>query len=221
MKLKKPLKKASALDRAAARKPIKASSFSVHRRMEQGMLPGMVEVRDYVALHPEAVGELSSTAGYLVEPAEHHPVMTTEKPDPEKFREVYVVGGEDQPFKVELREGIELTPEQAKLLQEYEDLMNRDRIKRLERTQTGSRSPEDAHNAGLGYTGPAMADKGLKDGSCNRTACQLPMPKFGQWIMDGAYAPGGALYYCDLCARKFLDADRQFGDPPRVRRCEA
>ncbi len=81
-------------------------------------------------------------------------------------------------------------------------------------------TPLDAYARGVGYSGPLMADKGLKDGSCNRTACQLPLKGEPQWTMPN-YGQGGTdgkLYYCSACARKFHEADRQFGEPLRCTR---
>lgn len=52
-------------------------------------------------------------------------------------------------------------------------------------------------------------DKGLKDGSCNRTACQAPLKGERQWTMDDFR--GGKLYYCHRCARDFNAWDRQIG----------
>ncbi len=78
-------------------------------------------------------------------------------------------------------------------------------------------SPLDAHNRGVGYAGPKMADKGLKDGSCNRTACQLPLLGEPQWTMP-SYGNGGTdgkYYYCGECAQKFSEADRDMGQPLR------
>jgi hypothetical protein len=76
-------------------------------------------------------------------------------------------------------------------------------------------SPADAHERGVGYAGPKMADKGKKDGSCNRTACQLPLKGERQWFMVDGSVVGSRNYYCHPCAMKFHEADRQFGDPLR------
>jgi hypothetical protein len=75
-------------------------------------------------------------------------------------------------------------------------------------------SPVDAHMRGVGYSGPEMPDKGHKDGSCNRSACQLPLAGARQWWMKD-HMTGGRLYYCDGCAHKFNQADREFRDPQR------
>jgi hypothetical protein len=73
----------------------------------------------------------------------------------------------------------------------------------------------DAHARGVGYRGPPMLDKGQKDGSCNRTACQLPLAGREQWAMRDFMVRDGKLYYCADCAMKFHEADRQFGEPLR------
>lgn len=78
-------------------------------------------------------------------------------------------------------------------------------------------TPLDAYSRGVGYSGPQMADKGQRDGSCNRTACQLPLKGQEQWTMP-SYGRGGTdglLYYCAMCAAKFHDADREMGQPFR------
>lgn len=78
-------------------------------------------------------------------------------------------------------------------------------------------TPLDAYARGVGYSGPEMADKGLKDGSCNRTACQLPLLDMPQWTMPshGFGGTDGKLYYCESCAMKFHEADREFRNPLR------
>jgi hypothetical protein len=60
-----------------------------------------------------------------------------------------------------------------------------------------------------------MSDKGLKGGSCNRTACQMPLDGQEQWVMLEHLTGGKPLYYCAECAHKFHEADRHFGDPLR------
>lgn len=68
--------------------------------------------------------------------------------------------------------------------------------------------PVAANEAGLGYNGPNMADKGVKDGSCNRTACQLPLAGKPQFWMQDLTTHNGRLYYCAHCARLFDESDR-------------
>ena len=79
-------------------------------------------------------------------------------------------------------------------------------------------TPLDAFARGVGYSGPEMPDKGQRDGSCNRTACQLPLKDQAQWTMPNYGRSGGTdgkLYYCTACAEKFHEADREFGQPLR------
>lgn len=79
-------------------------------------------------------------------------------------------------------------------------------------------TPLEAYSRGVGYSGPVMPDKGLRDGSCNRTACQLPLAGQEQWTIPtygGSGGTEGNFYYCKLCAAKFADADREFGQPFR------
>lgn len=59
------------------------------------------------------------------------------------------------------------------------------------------------------------ADKGKRDGSCNRTACQAPLKGRPQWYMRESAIHEGRLYYCDACARDFNAWDRRSGDPKR------
>jgi hypothetical protein len=75
-------------------------------------------------------------------------------------------------------------------------------------------TPADARARGVGYAGPKMPDKGQKDGSCNRGACQLPLAGRQQWTMKD-HVTGGKLYYCADCAHKFNESDREFGEPLR------
>ena len=75
--------------------------------------------------------------------------------------------------------------------------------------------PIKANAAGVAYTGPAMPDKGRQDGSCNRTACQMPLKGKTQFFMRDYLVEGGRLHYCADCARLFDESDRQFGDPRR------
>ena len=81
-------------------------------------------------------------------------------------------------------------------------------------------TPMDAHARGVGYAGPPLADKGEKDGSCNRTACQMPLKGQEQWFMSEHLTGGRQLFYCAECARKFHEADRHFGNQLRCTRVE-
>lgn len=69
-------------------------------------------------------------------------------------------------------------------------------------------------------------DKGQKDGSCNRTACQRPLKdELEHQFMDGIFTGGPRLYYCAGCAREFDRWDFRSGDRVRIKRepkvCEA
>lgn len=51
-------------------------------------------------------------------------------------------------------------------------------------------------------------DKGQKDGSCNRTACQAPLAGRPQYYMRDYGTTDGRLYYCEPCAIDFTHWDR-------------
>lgn len=68
--------------------------------------------------------------------------------------------------------------------------------------------PVAAHEAGLGYNGPNMPDKGEKDGSCNVTACQLPLAGRPQYFMRDMMYTDRKLYYCTRCAAAMTDWDK-------------
>lgn len=60
--------------------------------------------------------------------------------------------------------------------------------------------------------------KGLKNGHCNRAACQAPLASHAQCYMSDheMCTHHGRLYYCIPCKRQFDKADREFGiTPPR------
>lgn len=61
--------------------------------------------------------------------------------------------------------------------------------------------------------------KGLKDGHCNRRACQAPLAGQRQSSMRDheTFTADGRLYYCAPCTHLFNEADRQFqrDNPPR------
>jgi len=57
-------------------------------------------------------------------------------------------------------------------------------------------------------------DKGMRDGSCNRTACQKPLEGMPRWSMPN-YTRGGRLYYCTQCVNEFHKWDRRCGDELR------
>lgn len=80
-------------------------------------------------------------------------------------------------------------------------------------------TPHEARMNGRSYQGPEMADKGQRDGSCNRTACQVPLAGQPRWSMDDHR--GGRLYYCQRCVDLFHESDRQFRQPLRCTIIEA
>ena len=66
---------------------------------------------------------------------------------------------------------------------------------------------------------PNKADKGEKDGSCNRTACQAPLADEEEHqFMSGRFTGGPRLYYCARCARDFDKWDHHSGDAVRIQR---
>lgn len=60
--------------------------------------------------------------------------------------------------------------------------------------------------------------KGLKDGHCNRYACQAPLADEPQRhsMSDHEFFTDSRLYYCGHCAVLFTKSDIQFGDPIRI-----
>lgn len=68
-------------------------------------------------------------------------------------------------------------------------------------------TPDEARTHGKSYQGPIMDDKGLRDGSCNRTACQVPLAGQPRWSMPN-YTAGGRLYYCQRCVDLFHESGR-------------
>ncbi|AXQ68798.1 hypothetical protein HOU00_gp327 [Caulobacter phage CcrPW] len=63
-----------------------------------------------------------------------------------------------------------------------------------------------------------MPDKGKRDGSCNVTACQMPLIGKPQFIMREPWC-AGELYYCKRCNDGFRYWDEI--DRPGTYRCEA
>lgn len=62
-------------------------------------------------------------------------------------------------------------------------------------------------------------DKGMENGSCNRTACQAPLAHEPEHqFMDGNFTGGPKLFYCRKCAWDFDDWDHKSGDPVRIKR---
>lgn len=64
------------------------------------------------------------------------------------------------------------------------------------------------------YSGPDKPDKGQRDGSCNRSACQKPLePEIQHCWMDDPTVVGGRRYYCCQCSDKFQLVDLRNGHP--------
>ena len=62
-------------------------------------------------------------------------------------------------------------------------------------------------------------DKGLANGSCNRTACQAPLAdEPAHQFMDGIFTGGPRLHYCARCASDFDAWDFRSGDLVRIKR---
>jgi len=76
-------------------------------------------------------------------------------------------------------------------------------------------TPEECKAAGVMFNG-LMPDKGEKNGSCNRTACQMPLAGKPQFWMKN-HSTGGRLYYCGPCEVEFSKWDRidRPGEPMR------
>ena len=85
------------------------------------------------------------------------------------------------------------------------------------RSQPYTRTAGDPPHAGYGHTGGNNLDKGIRDGSCNRTACQRPLKGRTQYVMTTPYTAGEKLYYCADCADLFAYWDRidRPNEPPR------
>ncbi len=84
---------------------------------------------------------------------------------------------------------------------------------RAAKAAIAERSPEGAAAIGSIYTGDNLPDKGQRDGSCNRTHCQLPLKGKSQWVIVG-----GDFHYCEKCADKFREVDRSNNRPFRCYR---
>ena len=68
---------------------------------------------------------------------------------------------------------------------------------------------------------PHKPDKGLMNGSCNRTACQAPLAHEPvHQFMDGNFTGRGRLFYCRACSWEFDKWDRidRPGEPMRIER---
>lgn len=118
-----------------------------------------------------------------------------------------------------------LSPNEAARLASGGDILERLERQNEERRIASTTSPLTARAAGLAYNGPNMPDKGQANGSCNRSACQMPLA--GEPVhqfMEGNFTGGPRLHYCATCAADFDDWDHRSGDRIRIRRelkCEA
>lgn len=62
-------------------------------------------------------------------------------------------------------------------------------------------------------------DKGHANGSCNRTACQVPLAhEPTHQFMEGIFTGGPRLHYCTTCAADFDAWDYRSSDRVRISR---
>ena len=184
------------------------------------------EARDKVAALPETI---ISTKEFRLD---HTPVAAPDLPALPSVPEPYSIPiGDKRYVAAEITEEIarQMTAEAAALqgktlTEEQTEAMvlqlvatgafwKKHEQKQRDRIEAG-KDPVKANAAGVGYSGPAMPDKGLQDGSCNRTACQMPLAGQRQFFMRD-HMTGGRLHYCAACAEKFDEADAQFREPRR------
>lgn len=107
--------------------------------------------------------------------------------------------------------------EAAKLQRDVERLLSAHEKKAAAKAAAGKKSPEAARAADTSYNGDLMPDKGKRDGSCNVTACQMPLLGKPQFIMRHPWC-AGELYYCKRCNDGFRRWDEI--DRPGTYRCE-
>ena len=184
------------------------------------------------------------TDGYKVEHAEHYPTLAlAHAPVAEdKPLGLPLVGepfcipiGDKSYIAAEITEAVAqqmvaeasalqdkvLTPEQidvmVKNLIETGAFWKRHEAKDRARREAAS-DPVTANAAGVAYSGPAKPDKGKQDGSCNRTACQMPLAGGRQYFMRDPMTTGGRLHYCGKCADDFTKWDR-IDSPGQPYRC--
>lgn len=100
---------------------------------------------------------------------------------------------------------------------EAEEWLRKAEAKAAARDLAATTSPLTAHAAETSYRGPNMPDKGKRDGSCNVTACQMPLLGKPQFIMREPWC-AGELYYCKRCNDGFRKWDEI--DRPGTYRCE-
>ena len=87
----------------------------------------------------------------------------------------------------------------------------------LHNTHNSLETPLESFARNVLYRGPAMPDKGLRNGSCNRSACQLPLAGQPQWTIPsyGEEGTDGKFYYCRVCADLFKKVDDECRRPFR------
>lgn len=69
-----------------------------------------------------------------------------------------------------------------------------------------------------GYRHAPKINKGQRDGSCNRTACQRDLKGMAQYYMRGDLDKSKRVYYCGECAEMFSESDRRY-QPNQPLRC--
>lgn len=97
------------------------------------------------------------------------------------------------------------------------DFPGRSAVRVLRDSVKPASQPNIAYRSSARHTGPNNPDKGMKDGSCNRTACQRPLKGRVQYYMTTPFTAGEKLYYCRDCADSFAHWDRidRPGEPLR------
>lgn len=89
-----------------------------------------------------------------------------------------------------------------------EAFLKEQEAKREARSLIQKTDPVKCRELGISFTG-TMPDKGLKDGSCNRSACQMPLKGRIQYSMDSyGSTADGKFYYCADCEKQFTHWDK-------------
>lgn len=126
--------------------------------------------------------------------------------------------GSDYPRKFEPSQNQMVREHMQSKRMDTERWLQKQEARQLSREQAATTSPLTAHEAGVGYRGPTMSDKGKRDGSCNVTACQMPLLGKAQFIMIPEFDGGEGLVYCRRCNDGFRRWDAI--DRPGVYRCQ-
>lgn len=103
-------------------------------------------------------------------------------------------------------------PRRADLAEQTDILIQSSLDERAAIQEATTHSPQMARSVASSYMGPAMPDKGKRDGSCNRSACQMPLAGNPQYVIRST-----GDHYCQDCARKFNNHDAEMR---RELRCE-